>query len=246
MSDSTIRIGRHRVPIVSSPPSGTPSYNAIIAALNPTIWFKFNESSGNLINYGSYATNATVTGSPTYQVAGGPLGVGIRLDASPEKFTMADNASQDIPVFTWVFTFKHFGNALSGSGADGRMYQWGVPSLLVQNDRSLKWEIRTVSGNVSVTGSADQIGTSFPSDHLTAVLVHDGTNMNMYTFGESVPFVTNTTPQANALVAHGGVLVLGNNTGNTRQADILFNGVVRIPAALTLQQAQQLQTAIYG
>lgn len=84
----------------------------------PTLFLKTDEASGNLTDSSGGSHTATVTGSPTYQVAGPATGVpyGITIE-SGSYFTVADHADLDLGdgPFSIEFWFKRGTDSDSGT-----------------------------------------------------------------------------------------------------------------------------------
>ncbi|MCA9367570.1 hypothetical protein KC887_04915 [Candidatus Kaiserbacteria bacterium] len=229
--------------------SSVVTYDSFMASLSPQIWYKFDEASGNLVNYGSYSGAGVVTGSPTYGVAGSPTGAdAIRLSpGSPQYFTMANDASLDVETFTYVVTLR----LMSVTVSLGRIYQWeavgGGNQIFINNDRKGIWTVLKSSGAATLYPAAsNQMGASLPCDWVTIVYIHNGTTMTGYCFGESITFKTDTaTVGAGTVDAHTGGLIIGNRADEARQIDAIFGGFARYDFAWSLEQAQTLEALLY-
>lgn len=85
---------------------------------SPKLVLKMDEASGNLTDSSGFGHTATVTGSPTYQVAGPAAGIeyGITI-ATGSYFTVADHADLDLGNGPFTIEFWYKRGSTSDNGA---------------------------------------------------------------------------------------------------------------------------------
>ena len=99
-------------------------YQSYIASLNPAIWYRFNETSGNAQNYGSAANQSGVLTSTTQGVTG-KLGANeaYTFDGANSKVTANGGSGTDFTTFTFAALVKANSN---GESTTGSIFAYGT------------------------------------------------------------------------------------------------------------------------
>ena len=223
------------------------SHTEFIASLSPLLEFRFDDASGNVVNYGSAGSDATPTGMATYGVAGNPIGRdAIRLDASPEYFSMTDDASLNLQSFSWITTFRWYGNGLAASPF-GRLFQWGSTTAFFNNGRQIVMECVRSGGTQQHSPPPDFIGTATPTDWLTNIITVNGTTVTQYAINGTLNNTDSDATGSGTINAHGTQLDIGNrSTDGLRQSDIDLGELVYTSSVITPAQVAQYREIVYN
>lgn len=221
----------------------TPAQSDFVADLNPEVWFKFDEASGNIVNYGSYGVNAVANGAIDYGVTDSTGGNdAIRFNASPEYLTMADSAALGSSTFSFFLVFRAFSAGIGTSL--GRVFQWGSMVLYTVADVRVVWEVPKASGTHSLNGDANQLGASYPAGWFGLLCVCDASGNDLTFYQITAGGVTTKTLENDlgAVNAFAASLYLANRADTTRQGDYAIGefGYIK-DVALNASHASQFQ-----
>lgn len=114
-------------------PGGSASYAQYIkSTVAPLMWLKFNEASGNIVNYGNEGGVGTVTGCTQGQVGKFGGNQAYSFDGTDDIISIANAALPNLKAVTtqrWAFLV----NASSlGELSRGVFFRWGAVSYLLQ------------------------------------------------------------------------------------------------------------------
>lgn len=233
---------------VQLPALQSASHASFIAGLNPLLEFRFDEASGNILNYGSEGAVATPTGTATYGVAGNPIGRdAVRLDASPEYFSMANDTDCDIQSFSWIATFKWYGNGLSGGSNFGRLFTWGSTTGFFNNGRKVVMECVRSGGTQQHYPPDGFLGATIPTDWITNIITVDGGTITQYAINGTLNNTDNEATGSGTINAHGTQLDIGNRSSDdARQSDIDLGELVYTATVLTADDVAEYRELVYG
>jgi len=227
-----------------SPVTATP-YDAYIDTLNPLINLKFNEASGAIVNYGSLGGTATVTGTPTYEVAGAPTGSAIRVDASPEFFTFTSNIALDLTAFSKIFTMRLHDNGILD--VLGRAFQHSNETLYFAANVRAVYEVFIGGAKITAGQAANDLGGSFPTEWFTLVATVTGSTATLYAIGTTINVVDSATGTGTADAHGSNNLIIANRASpQDRNADAEFGGVVITSDVLDASDVAALRLLLYG
>jgi hypothetical protein len=226
-----------------------PTHTSVITALNPSVWFRFDETSGTFANYGTGGSVGTVTGSVDYAQTG-QLGSGqaIAPTASPGYVSMTDDAALNDEAFS---IYALFNAASVGIGNTlGRLFQWGDHVAFLNGARTLTWEIPRSTTKYTYVPVADQLSGSYPTGWWGIVLSYNAGTANYWQFnGSGVSAVANNTGSVGSgtVTAHGGDLCLLNRPDDeARQGNITLDEFVYFSGtALTLDDVNAIHAQVF-
>jgi hypothetical protein len=138
---------------------GGDEYANLITSLNPTIWARYNEASGNLINYGSDGNSGAVTSATQGQT--GQLGSqeAYDFDAIDDEvvFTNADIAGTvALTTQRWMYLINA---ATLGTGSAGQFFIWGGVNHILRflSANRLQCVINTDGTDPTATSNTGQV-----------------------------------------------------------------------------------------
>lgn len=217
--------------------------NTYIAALSPILWYRFDETSGAVVNYGSLGStgNGTVAGTGITQGASGITTTGSTETGRVEVANNAAfNALQDV---TWIFRGTFTG---AGNGSVARLFQLGSANYRLNQGGSniLSFVVQRASGNETLNSSINMTNYSgtpilvFATASATSGLaLWRGLSNTVTAFGTA-------NSQTGAISTQTGQLALLNEHANpfTRQHPGTTNLFVCIGSVISSTQRNSITT----
>jgi len=226
-------------------------YEAAITALNPVLWYKFNETSGTtVINYGSLGATGNGVWTPGVGALGqtGRLGANhaYSFDALDSMVRVTYDASFGaLTDFTVMALVKA---ATTGEGTNAAIYSmsFGLQTLRLNAGKlRAACDYNTVDALGDVTANFPLTTWNLPTQ------AHFGSTTKKSIVYQPAPGATvaaealSTDTAGSTTFVPGGVgvdLFIGNREGQTRTFDGLVDEFYWFPSTLTLAQIQNIVT----